>query len=192
MKKITLLVCLVFLSFNLFGQTYPYTIVNRNGRGIFSGLDEQFRSPIFKMNLYQENEVTVDIEYRYGHVYVVIIFASNYFTDCESFEMTFIADREFKAYREVYNSIHLKAEKESFNKNNMNSGMNSSREFKDGFYVSRFEISIPGNKFDVVKYVEEVSLNINISGKLFIFQAGPEDIRDIQDAGLIMDTAGLR
>jgi len=108
--------------------------------------------------------------------------------------MEITADRTFRAYSETFNSIVISAEGNAFiDKADASSRSQfwKLREFKDRRYISRFEIILPNYKFDVVKYAQAFTVNYSIGGVQRTLKSGAEEIRLLQDAGLIMSMAGL-
>jgi len=189
-----LLFCFLFscIAGLLFGQRPPDVLVDRNGRTITA--DMLSRERVIIATIFLEGEILINLEYYNGTVIAVVVFISDHFTDIDSLEMAITADRSFTFYRETYNSIGIKAGRGDF----VDRASVPSRppfgivkEYRDGRYISRFEIIMPNYKFDVVKYANEFVVNLSIEGRQYLFSAGPAELRATQDAGLIMSFAGL-
>ena len=185
-----------FLIFSItgfvFGQRAPDVLVDRYGRTITSSVQSQRRTII--ANIFLENEININFEYYNGRVIVAIIFLGDHFTNIDSFNMRITADRTFRSYSESYNSIVIEAEGGAFI--DMASvpsrpPFGVSKEFRDGRYISKFEVVLPNYKFDVIKYAQEFVISAIIDGNQRVFTAGNEEIRLTQDTGLIMSMAGL-
>ena len=191
-KTIILFFLIFFITGFTFAQRSPDVLIDRDGRTITS--EVQGREKIIIATIFLKGEISINIEYYNGRVIAVVVFVGDHFTDIDSLEMTLTADRTLRSYGEAYNSINIKAEKGAF----IDRASTTSRppfgfvkEYKDGRYISRFEMTMPNYKFGVVKYVKEFDVKLSIDGKQYSFSAGPEEIRATQDAGLIMSFAGL-
>jgi len=192
-RKVIIFCFLVFsIAGFAFGQRTPDVLVDRYGRTITSSTQNQRRTII--ANVFLENEININFEYYNGRVIVAIVFWGDHFTNIDSFNMRITADRAFRSYSETYNSIVIEAGKGAFidiASAPSRPPFGVSKEFRDGRYISRFEIVLPNYKFDVVKYAQEFVINALIDGNQRVFTAGNEEMRLTQDAGLIMSMAGL-
>jgi len=188
MKKWIFIIFMVFISHITFGQE-----VNRDGRQISasgSGVSRRIVAEIFI-----EDGINVNLEFRNGSTFLVIIVTRDHFTEIDNFEMFIKADRLITRFRETFDSITDSAGRNDFIDRAItyrSSRYRFSRDFIDGDYVSRFEITLPNYQFDVVLYAQEFNVSFLVSGQQYTFSADPVEIRATQDAGLLMTVAGLR
>ena len=193
MKKIIIYIILfVCLPVAIFAQRTPDILIDRYGRTISSSIQGREQTIIAQILL--ENGVNLNIEYYNGRVILAIIFYGDNFINADSFTMEIIADRTFQTRLENFNSISITADRGAFidrasSPNRPPFGI--IREHREGRYISKLEVILPNYKFDVIKYAQAFTVNISIGGVQRTFTAGNEEIRLLQDAGLIMSMAGL-
>ena len=124
-------------------------------------------------------------------------YKGDHFTDIDTLEFLIVADHAITKYSENFSTIASYVEKKDFidkasNKFVINNYYKFSREYKDGSYISRFEVSLPNYKSDVVIYTNEFTVKLVIEGKLHEFSANTDELRTMQDMGILLSTAGLK
>ncbi|MDR0878954.1 MAG: hypothetical protein LBN21_12970 [Treponema sp.] len=189
-------VVLFFLFFPglLFCQDVTGVIVDRNNRVFtyeYHGRDETIIAPIFL-----ENEIAINLKFHIASYFLQIVYTGDHFTDIDSFNFVVRSDRDMRSYSEVINSIEASAKNKDFIDKSKDTSRRSdftyTKEYKSGKYISTFEISMPNYKSDVFKYAKECSLELSLGGIDRIFRAGPEELRALQDMGLVLVSAGLK
>jgi len=192
MKNIFLVFMLMVFTGTVFGQRVPDVLIERHGRTITSSYQGQNQTIIAQ--IFFEDGVNINIEYYSGSVILSVALLGNHFTDIDSLGIEVTADRTFRTRTETFNSIALSAENSRFVDRATaphRPPFGVTREFRSGRHITKFEITLPNYKFDVIKYAQAFTVNIFINGERRTYAAGVEELRLLQDAGLIMSLAGL-